>query len=322
MGQTQQCASLLVLRTWLLQVWRTLPIFAQDLTKKIRKKKQASHSVGVSFFSAVRFAWTAAGDGERGLSNRAQHQKWLPEMLDCWFLMHVGWTTCSFWNVALLSSIHLPCTIIIIMVTIFGPGGLKRLRSNLVKHVNFAAWCLLKSYLTRSPAQSPKSSPSKMCPPFCTPFELASPPGPLEKTRCTCKSTHLPQENPSHPQTHAHIHTYIYIYIIHVSLILHRYVIYTCIYKYIIYTYIFIHTQHSPNHFCVLAGSWPWNCSISRISSGLGRVCRWLGGGIWTPLVMVGKHKTSVVNMLGLPPNPGSQWINVNNIYSLGYNLI
>ena len=31
--------------------------------------------------------------------------------------------------------------------------------------------------------------------------------------------------------------------------------------------------------------------------------------------MMVGKHKTSVVNMLGLAPNPGSQWINVNNIY-------
>ena len=222
------------------------PFSHKTWQKDPEKKSKQVTLLACLFFRVSCFAWTVAGDGERGLSNRAQHQKWLPKMLDCWFLMHVGWTTCSFWNVALLSSIHLPC-----MVTIFGPGGLKRLRSNLVKHSIFATWCLLNSYLTRSPAQSPKSSPSKMSPPFCTPFELASPPGPLEKTRCTCKSTHLPQGNPSHhQQMHAHIHTNIYVCIyinIYIYLILHMYIyIYISTYTYTLSVriYLYIHNTH------------------------------------------------------------------------------
>ena len=130
-----------------------------------------------------------------------------------------------------------------------------------------------------------------MSPPFCTPFELASPPGPLEKTRCTCKSTHLPQENPSHPQqTHAQLHTNIYIYI-YMYVCMYTYCIYfydiADIYIYIHYLYIYIYiyiylciytyTTLTQPFFCVLAGSWPWNCSVSRISSGLGRVCRCRG---------------------------------------------
>lgn len=119
-----------------------------------------------------------------------------------------------------------------------------------------------------------------MSPPFCTPFELASPPGPLEKTRCTCKSTHLPQENPSHPQqTHAHIHTnicmyiYTYIYLWYcIGIYIYTHIIYI-IYTYIFYTY----TTLTQPFYCVLAGSWPWNCSVSRISSGLCRVCRCRG---------------------------------------------
>lgn len=84
------------------------PFSHKTWQKDPEKKASKSHCWRVFFFGSVRFAWTVAGDGERGLSNRAQHQKWLPEMLDCWFLMHVGWSTCSFWNMALISSIHLP----------------------------------------------------------------------------------------------------------------------------------------------------------------------------------------------------------------------
>lgn len=89
LGQTQQCASLLVLRTWLLQVWRTLPIFAQDLTKR-SGKKQASHDLACLFFFDSSLRLNCGGRWGKGLSNRVQHQKWLQEMLDCWFLMHVG----------------------------------------------------------------------------------------------------------------------------------------------------------------------------------------------------------------------------------------
>lgn len=134
--------------------------FSHKTWQKRSGKKEASHTWRVFFFRVRSLRLSCGGRRGKGFeqpssaSEMAHRDAWLLILDAC-----VGWTTCSFWNMALLSSIHLPC--IIIMDTIFDLGGLKRLRSNLVKDVNFATWCLLNSYLTRSPAQSPKSSPQK-----------------------------------------------------------------------------------------------------------------------------------------------------------------
>ena len=51
--------------------------------KDLEKKSKQVTRLGVSFFfGSVSLRLNGGGRWERGLSNRAQHQKWLPESVD------------------------------------------------------------------------------------------------------------------------------------------------------------------------------------------------------------------------------------------------
>lgn len=247
MGQTQQCASLLVLRTWLLQVWRTLPIFAQDLTKRSGKKSKQVTLLACLFFRVSSLRLNCGGRWGKGFEQPSSASEMAPR--DAWLLIP---DACGMINLFFLehgtNKFHPSSLVLLSWLLFLDLGGLKRLRSNLVKHVNFATWCLLNSYLTRSPAQSPKSSPQK--------WVLHSAPHlswhlrqvPWKKQDVHVKAHTSPKKTLPIPNRRMHTYTLIYVCIyiyLYIPLILHRYIyIYTYHIHYLYIYFLYIHNTH------------------------------------------------------------------------------
>ena len=164
-------------------------------------------------------------------------------MLDCWFLMH-----CSFWNMALLSSIMFHPYLVLLLFLIWG------LRSNLLLLEEKTTWMLIGLLFDKISRKKPQGARRKnvssiLPPATCTHLAGISARSPGKKQDVHVKHTPPPRK-PFPPPTNMCTYTLIYMYVyIHICTYDFTYGICICIYTYIIYTYIFIHTQHSPNHF-------------------------------------------------------------------------